>query len=155
RELRRTFRSVRTRQLPAGLARARPGGRRVSQSMRTLPDGYELTDDKGRIDAAAAHAFLTHSYWAEGIPLETVERSIAGSLCVAIMREGRQVAFARVISDHATFAYLADVHVLDGHRGRGLSHVMIEHFLAHPRLQGLRRWALFTLDAQSLYERYG
>jgi GNAT superfamily N-acetyltransferase len=123
--------------------------------MRVLPDGYELTEDKDRIDAAAAHAFLTNSYWAEGIPLETVERSIAGSLCVAILHGGRQVAFARVISDYATFAYLADVHVVEAHRGRGLSHAMLEHFLGHPRLQGLRRWALFTLDAQALYERYG
>lgn len=123
--------------------------------MTALPDGYELTDARDRIDAVAAHAYLTRSYWAEGIPLETVERSIAGSLCVAILYQGRQVAFARVISDYATFAYLADVHVLEEHRGQGLSHAMVEHFLAHPRLQGLRRWALFTLDAQGLYDRYG
>ena len=123
--------------------------------MTALPDGYELTGERDRIDAVAAHAYLTRSYWAEGIPLETVERSIAGSLCVAILRQGRQAAFARVISDYATFAYLADVHVLEEHRGQGLSHVMVEHFLAHPRLQGLRRWALFTLDAQGLYDRYG
>jgi len=122
--------------------------------MRTLPAGYVLVDNRDRIDAGAAHAYLTRSYWAEGIPLETVERSIAGSLCVAIRHEDRQVAFARIISDYATFAYLADVHVLEDHRGRGLSHVMVEHFLAHPRLQGLRRWALFTLDAHRLYEQY-
>ena len=123
--------------------------------MSALPAGYVLVDAQDRIDPVAAHAYLTRSYWAEGIPLETVERSIAASLCVAIQHEGRQVAFARVVSDYATFAYLADVHVIEDHRGRGLSHAMLEHFLGHPRLQGLRRWALFTLDAQSLYERYG
>ncbi|MEJ5978505.1 GNAT family N-acetyltransferase [Novosphingobium sp. PS1R-30] len=122
--------------------------------MRALPAGYVLVDDRDRIDAVAAHAYLTRSYWAEGIPLETVARSIAGSLCVAIQSDGRQVAFARIISDYATFAYLADVHVIEEHRGQGLSHVMVEHFLAHPRLQGLRRWALFTLDAHGLYEQY-
>lgn len=122
--------------------------------MRALPAGYVLIDAPDQIDAVAAHAYLTRSYWAEGIPLETVERSIAGSLCVAVRHEGRQVAFARIVSDYATFAYLADVHVIEDHRGRGLSHVMVEHFLAHPRLQGLRRWALFTLDAHGLYEQY-
>jgi GNAT superfamily N-acetyltransferase len=120
-----------------------------------LPDGYVLTDQPDRIDAAAAHAYLTRSYWAAGIPLETVERSIAGSLCVAVLHGDRQVAFARIVSDYATFAYLADVHVIEDHRGQGLAHVMVEHFLAHPRLQGLRRWALFTEDAQGLYRQHG
>jgi GNAT superfamily N-acetyltransferase len=121
----------------------------------SLPFGYALVDDRALIDPVAAHAFLTTSYWAEGIPLETVRRSIEGSLCVAIFHDATQVAMARVISDYATFAYLADVYVIEGHRGKGLSHVMLEHLLAHPRLQGLRRWALFTADAQSLYARYG
>jgi GNAT superfamily N-acetyltransferase len=120
-----------------------------------LPAGYTLTDDPAAIDAAAAHAYLTRSYWAEGIPLEVVERSIANSLCVAVRHEGRQVAFARIVSDYATFAYLADVHVIEDHRGQGLSHAMLEHLQAHPRLQGLRRWALFTADAQGLYARHG
>ena len=123
--------------------------------MTALPDGYVLTDRPDRIDAVAAHAYLTRSYWATGIPLETVERSIAGSLCVAVLHADRQVAFARIVSDYATFAYLADVHVLEDHRGQGLAHVMVEHFLAHPRLQGLRRWALFTEDAQGLYRQHG
>jgi len=123
--------------------------------MSGLPDGYELTEDKDRIDAVAAHAYLTRSYWAEGIPLETVERSIAGSLCIAVFAGDEQVAFARVISDYATFAYVADVHVIEGHRKRGLSHAMLRYLTAHPRLQGLRRWALFTQDAQTLYHNYG
>jgi GNAT superfamily N-acetyltransferase len=121
----------------------------------TLPAGYALVTERDRIDAAAAHAFLKDSYWAAGIPLETVKRSIAGSLCAAISCRGEQVAFARIVSDYATFAYLADVHVIEGHRGQGLSQAMVQHFLAHPQLQGLRRWALFTKDAQGLYARYG
>ena len=123
--------------------------------MTSLPDGYALTDDQQRIDAVAAHAYLTRSYWAEGIPLETVERSIAHSFCVAVLHDGSQVAFARIVSDHATFAYLADVYVLEEHRGRGLSHAMLDHLQSHPRLQGLRRWALFTQDAQGLYRQHG
>jgi GNAT superfamily N-acetyltransferase len=117
-----------------------------------LPDGYALTD---RIDPVATHAYLTRSYWAEGISLEIVERAIAGSFCLAVLHGDRQVAFARVITDHATFGYLADVYVLEEHRGKGLSHAMLEHLLAHPRLQGLRRWALFTQDAQGLYRQHG
>lgn len=123
--------------------------------MRSSPPGYALVEGGERIDPVATHAYLTRSYWAEGIPLETVERAIAGSLCVAIVRQDEQVAFARVISDHATFAYLADVYVLEAHRGQGLAHAMLDHLIAHPRLQRLRRWALFTQDAQRLYSRHG
>lgn len=123
--------------------------------MSALPAGYTLVDRAAEIDAVAAHAYLTRSYWAEGIPLETVRRSIAGSVCVAVRHDGEQVAFARAISDGATYAYLADVYVLEGHRGQGLSHAMLEHLLNHPRLQGLRRWALVTQDAQGLYRQHG
>lgn len=123
--------------------------------MNELPPGYVLTDDPTAIDPVAAHAYLTTSYWAEGISLETVVRSIDGSLCIAVFKEGKQVAFARIISDFATFAYLADVYVLDAHRGRGIAQAMLDHIVTHPRLQGLRRWALFTKDAQSLYARFG
>ncbi len=121
----------------------------------SLPDGYELTEDKARIDAIAAHAFLTESYWAKDIPLDTVMRSIAGSHAVAVFHDEKQVAMARIISDQATFAYLTDVYVLDAHRGKGLSKAMLHHFLGHPRLQGVLRWALFTKDAQSLYAQFG
>jgi GNAT superfamily N-acetyltransferase len=123
--------------------------------MSLLPSGYELTDDPARIDAAAAHAYLTRSYWSPGIPLATVERAVANSLCVAVWHEGRQVAMARLVTDYATMAYLADVYVLEEHRGRGLSKAMIAHLLARPDLQGLRRWILFTRDAHSLYQRFG
>jgi GNAT superfamily N-acetyltransferase len=120
-----------------------------------LPPGYELTEDRNRIDAVAAHAFLTESYWAKGRNLDTVRRSMAGSLVVAVYHDRQQIAMARAVTDYATFAYLQDVYVLEGHRGLGLSKVMIRHLLEHPRLQGVARWALFTKDAQPLYAQFG
>ena len=123
--------------------------------MSALPPGYEVTFDPARIDPVAAHAYLTRSYWAAGIPFETVKRSIEHSLCVAVLSGDVQVAFARVITDQATFAYLADVYVLEEHRGHGLSHALLDALDAHSELQGLRRWALFTQGAQGLYESHG
>jgi GNAT superfamily N-acetyltransferase len=123
--------------------------------MTALPPGYELTGDPARIDPAAAHAYLTRSYWSPGIPPETVQRAIANSITVAALKNGEQVAMARVVSDRATFAYLADVYVLEEHRGQGLSHAMLDWLDRHPELQGLRRWALFTQDAQELYKAHG
>ena len=123
--------------------------------MTALPAGYELSDDQARIDAAAAHAYLTRSYWSPGIPLATVERAIANSLCVAVFHAGEQVAMARLLTDFATHAYLADVYVLEDHRGKGLSKAMLAHLQGRSDLQGLRRWMLFTRDAHSLYARFG
>lgn len=123
--------------------------------MNALPPGYELVDDPARIDVAAAHAYLARSYWSPGIPLATVARAIANSLCVAVRKDGGQVGFARVVTDRATFAYLADVYVLEAHRGRGLARAMVAHLQAHPELQGLRRWLLFTVDAHDVYEALG
>ena len=100
--------------------------------MTWLPPGYELSDDQARVDAAAAHAYLARSYWSPGIPLETVERAIVNSLCVAVFCQGEQVALARVVTDRATFAYLADVYVLEEHRGRGLAKAMVRHLQDHP-----------------------
>ena len=123
--------------------------------MTALPAGYELTDDPARIDAVAAHAYLSRSYWSPGIPLETVRRAVANSMCVAIYHHSKQVGFARVVTDRATFAYLADVYVLEEHRGKGLSKALVTALHDHPDLQGLRRWTLFTLDAHGVYERLG
>lgn len=120
-----------------------------------LPENYQLTDDPALTDPAAAHAYLTKSYWAAGIPLATVKRAMEGSLTVVVLHEGEQVAMARIVSDYATFAYLADVYVLEAHRGKGISKAMLAFLVDHPRLQGLRRWALFTKDAQGLYEQFG
>lgn len=123
--------------------------------MKVLAPGYELSGEPARIDLAATHAYLTRSYWAEGIPLEVVARSIENSICIAAFKGGEQVSFARVITDRATFAYLADVYVLEDHRGQGISHAMLTWLHGHPELQGLRRWALFTQDAQGLYQQHG
>jgi GNAT superfamily N-acetyltransferase len=101
------------------------------------------------------HAYLTRSYWAAGITLELVKRSIAGSLCFGVFFRGEQVAFARVITDRATFAYLADVYVLEEHRGKKLAAWMMETIIAHPELQGLRRFMLATRDAHPIYAKYG
>ena len=116
---------------------------------------FEITTDLARIDVATVHVFLTGSYWAEGIPLATVERSLRNSLCFAICRGTELAGFARVISDYATFAYLADVFVLPAFRGRGLSKWLMRCITAHPDLQGLRRWSLVTRDAHRLYEEFG
>jgi len=119
-------------------------------------DGYRLSFAPEDIDARAAHAFLRGAYWCEGIPLTTVERAIANSLCIALHAPGQgQVGFARVVTDRATFAYLCDVYVIDAHRGRGLASWMIETLLAHADLQGLRRFMLFTRDAHALYRGHG
>ncbi|HKD11989.1 MAG TPA: GNAT family N-acetyltransferase [Thermoanaerobaculia bacterium] len=118
-------------------------------------DGLTISTDPARIDRALVHAFLSDSYWAPGIPREIVDRSIENALCFGIYDENRQIGFARVISDFATFAYLADVFVLPSHRGRGLAKWLMEAILAHPRLQGLRRWMLVTRDAHGLYRQAG
>lgn len=122
--------------------------------MSALPPGYEITGDPARIDAVAAHAYLTRSYWSPGIPLETVARAIANSFTIAVLHRGEQVAMARLVTDFATMAYLADVYVLEEHRGQGLSHAMLDWLHGLPSLQGLRRWILFTQDAQGLYAQH-
>ena len=116
---------------------------------------FEISTDPDRIDLPAVHEFLTNSYWARGIPPETVQHSIENSICFGIYKGDCQVGFARVVTDRATFAYLADVFVLPDYRGRGLSKWMMECILAHPDLQGLRRWMLATKDAHGLYCQFG
>jgi GNAT superfamily N-acetyltransferase len=118
-------------------------------------DEYTISTDPARIDLAAVHQYLTRSYWATGIPIELVARSIAGSLAFGIYHGTRQVGFARAITDRTTFAYLADVYVLEEYRRRGLSKWLMEVILAHPELQGLRRFLLATRDAHGLYAQYG
>jgi GNAT superfamily N-acetyltransferase len=118
-------------------------------------DQFLVTTDPARLDLDFIHAYLVRSYWAEGVPRETVERSIANSLCFGIYDADEQIGFARVITDYATFAYLADVFIIESHRGRGLSKFLMECIVKHPELQGLRRWTLGTRDAHQLYARYG
>ena len=116
---------------------------------------YTITTDPARVDLAVVHGFLTTCYWAKGIPLELVRRSIEHSLAFSVYDGDRQVGFARVITDYATFAYLGDVFVLESHRGRGLSKWLMEVVVAHPQLQGFRRWVLLTRDAHGLYRQFG
>lgn len=116
---------------------------------------FTISDDAGRMDIAVIHGYLCRSYWAENVPLEVVEHSIRGSLCFGLYREREQIGFARVITDRATFAYLADVFVLEAWRGRGLAKFLMSCIRAHTDLQRLRRWMLATADAHGLYEQFG
>ena len=119
-------------------------------------DGYVVSTDAERLDLEVVHAFLVESYWAQGIPRETVERSIEGSMPFGLYAaSGEQVGFARVVSDRATFAWIGDVFVLPDHRGKGLALWLMECVRDHPALQGLRRWMLATRDAHDLYARVG
>jgi ribosomal protein S18 acetylase RimI-like enzyme len=120
-------------------------------------DAYEISTDPARLDIDAMHAYLTRSYWSPGIPRETVERAARHSLCFGAYERagGRQVGLARVVTDHATFAYLCDVYVLEEHRGRGLGKRLTDAVMAHPAVTGARRAMLGTRDAHGLYARHG
>ena len=119
-------------------------------------DGYEVSDDRARLDREAVHRYLaTQSYWAQEIPRATLDRAIDHSLCFGLYRDTALVGFARVVTDRATFAYLCDVFVLPTVQGRGLGTWLIECVVAHPDLQGLRRFCLMTKDAHTLYQRFG
>jgi GNAT superfamily N-acetyltransferase len=124
--------------------------------MEMTHEGYTFSSDPARLQVPVIHGFLTGCYWAEGIPEDTVRRSLAHSLCFGVYAPSfAQVGFARVITDRATFAYLADVFVLEEHRGRGLAARLVRLILAHPDLQGLRRFLLATRDAHGLYAQVG
>jgi GNAT superfamily N-acetyltransferase len=115
-----------------------------------------ISDDPALLDRALIHRFLSeHSYWAQGVSRETVDRSIGHSLCFGVYSAGRQAGFARVVTDFATFAWLADVFIVEEKRGQGLGKKLVAAVLAHPKLQGLRRFMLGTRDAQGLYGRFG
>jgi N-acetylglutamate synthase-like GNAT family acetyltransferase len=120
-----------------------------------VQNNYTISTDRSLLDLNVIHGYLSRSYWAEDIPKKTVEKAIANSLCFGIYNNKRQVGFARVISDYTTFAYLADVFVLEEERGKSLSKWLMECILKHPQLQGLRNFCLLTRDAHSLYERFG
>jgi ribosomal protein S18 acetylase RimI-like enzyme len=118
---------------------------------------YEISTDPARLDVAAIHAYLTRSYWSPGIPLGIVERALRNSLCFGLYESasGAQVGLARVVTDYATFAYLCDVYVLEGHRGHGLGKRLMRELMSHPALTGARRAMLATRDAHGLYEGFG
>jgi nitroimidazol reductase NimA-like FMN-containing flavoprotein (pyridoxamine 5'-phosphate oxidase superfamily)/GNAT superfamily N-acetyltransferase len=125
-------------------------------ALERIIDGFLISTDAARLDLDVIHNFLARkSYWAEGVPREVVARSIANSLCFGVYDGARQVGFARVISDYATYAYLADVFVLAPYRGRGISKALMATVTSHPHLQGLRLWTLRTADAHELYKKFG
>jgi len=115
---------------------------------------FTVSTDRKRIDLDVVHSFLTECYWAKGIPREVVARSLENSLCFGVYAKSKQIGFARVISDYATYAYIGDVFVLEPLRGRGLGKWLMECVMQHPRLQGLRRWSLVTSDAHGLYAQF-
>ncbi|MBD3670465.1 MAG: GNAT family N-acetyltransferase [Gammaproteobacteria bacterium] len=118
-------------------------------------DSYRISDSRQELDLEMIHGFLCESYWAKGIPRTILEKSIDNSLCVGLYQHNKQIGFARLITDRATFAYLADVFILPKHRGQGLGKWFIRTILEHPDLQGLRRVLLATKNAHGLYEQNG
>jgi GNAT superfamily N-acetyltransferase len=119
-------------------------------------DMYTISTDKSKLDIAVIHNYLSkESYWAKNIPVATVMKSIEGSYCFGVYEAGKQIGFARVITDCATFGWIADVFILEAFRGRGLSKWLMETIMACPELQDFRRWMLATKDAHGLYEKFG
>ena len=119
-------------------------------------DNFLISTDKSKLDIGLIHNYLSKdSYWAKGITLETLERSIENSVCFGLYDGSKQAGFTRVITDRATFAYIGDVFILEKYRGKNLSKWLMETILKHPELQGLRRWMLLTRDAQELYRKFG
>lgn len=117
---------------------------------------FEISTDKQRLDIAMIHDFLANqSYWAKGIPLEVVKKAINNALCFGVYHQGRQVGFGRVVTDYATTAYVGDVFIIEGYRGRGLGKRLVETIVNHRELEGLRLWFLGTRDAHDLYRKYG
>jgi N-acetylglutamate synthase-like GNAT family acetyltransferase len=123
--------------------------------MTVAKNQFTITTEKEKFDVEFIHSFLTRSYWAEGISKEVIKRSIEGALCFGLFENDKQIGFARMITDKATFAYLADVFIIEEYRGRGLSKWLMEVIMSHPSLQGLRRMMLATKDAHGLYEKFG
>ena len=116
---------------------------------------YRASSDRSLLDMDVIHGFLMHAYWCEGVPRETVERAVANSFPVGAYHAGEQVGFARAVTDFATFAYVADVFVVEAHRGQGVGKLLIACLTSHPDLQSLRTWVLLTRDAHGLYRQFG
>jgi N-acetylglutamate synthase-like GNAT family acetyltransferase len=128
----------------------------MNEHYEVLKDEYSISMNPALLQTDIIHRYLSEeSYWAKNIPMEVVEKSIANSLCFGLYHSGKQIGFARLITDKATFAYLADVFIQEAYRGRGLSKWMMTAIHAHPEVQGLRRWVLGTRDAHGLYEQFG
>lgn len=116
---------------------------------------FEISTDNAKLDLGLIHRFLVEeSYWARERTLEQTKTAIENSICFGVYDGERQVGFARVVSDKATFAYVGDVFVVEDYRGRGISKMLMQYIVEHPELQGLRRWVLATRDAHGLYEQF-
>lgn len=123
--------------------------------MNFIKDRFIISTEKEKFDIDFIYSFLNRTYWAEGISKEIVSSSIEGSLCFGVFESDKQIGFARMVTDKATFAYLADVFIIEEYRGRGLSKWLMEVIMSHPDLQGLRRIMLATRDAHELYKKFG
>jgi N-acetylglutamate synthase-like GNAT family acetyltransferase len=128
---------------------------RASAKVECRKGKFTVSTDRTRLDLDVIHRYLKDVYRSQGIPREVLARSIKNSLCFGLYTRGRQIGFARVVSDFATYAYLGDVFVLDSFRGQGLGKWLMECVTGDPRLQGLRRWSLVTRDAHGLYSQFG
>jgi GNAT superfamily N-acetyltransferase len=127
-----------------------------SESIQEYRRGeFVISTERARLDLDVIHGFLTECYWAKGIPRDVVARSIENSLCFGVYSGEKQIGFARVISDYATYAYIGDVFVLESQRGHSLGKWLMQCIMEHPQLQGLRRWSLLTRDAHGLYQQFG
>lgn len=118
-------------------------------------EDFYISTDKSLMNLEVIHAFLSRSYWSKNIPESIVKKSIENSFCFGVFDKKDQIGFARVITDYTTFAYLADVFILEEFRGRGLSKKLMESIMNHPDLKTIRRWMLATRDAHGLYEQFG
>ena len=127
----------------------------MHQVHETRQGEYLISTDPGKLDPEAIHAFLKGAYWSVDIPFAVVQKALANSLCFGLYHQGKQVGLSRVVTDHATYAYLCDVYVLESHRGKGLGHWMVECIMTHPELQDLRRFTLATRDAHGIYAAFG
>ncbi|MEP6846658.1 MAG: GNAT family N-acetyltransferase [Panacibacter sp.] len=128
----------------------------MNEHYEAVRDQYLISTNKEKLDIDTIYNYISfESYWAQGIPRAVVEKAIAHSLCFGLYEGDKQVGFARLVTDMATFAYLGDVFILQDHRGKGLSKWLMQTIHAHPELQNLRRWWLGTKDAHSLYEQFG
>lgn len=114
-----------------------------------------ISTDKALLNTEVIYNFLNSSYWAQGRTLQVIKKSIRNSLCFGVYLYGQQIGFARVITDYATFAYLADVFILEEYRGNGFSKKLLKYILSHPDLQNMKRWMLATRDAHNLYRKFG
>jgi GNAT superfamily N-acetyltransferase len=116
---------------------------------------YFLSNDKQKLQIELIHKFLSNSYWAQNIPIDIVQKSIDNSLSFGLYKGHDQIGFARIVTDFATFAYLADVFIIEEYRGQALAKWVMDVIMGLPELQGLRSWMLKTKDAHGLYEKYG